>query len=60
MSTKPGSIHYYVTLIDGKQRISREVEIGAHNNVFAEVKSGLVEGQSVEIPPLALETAIDG
>ncbi|MFS7223262.1 efflux RND transporter periplasmic adaptor subunit [Rahnella inusitata] len=51
---------YYVTLIDGKQRISREVEIGAHNNVFAEVKSGLVEGQSVEIPPLALETAIDG
>ena len=49
---------YYVTLIDGKQRISREVEIGAHNNVFAEVKSGLVEGQSVEIPPLALETAI--
>ena len=51
---------YYVTLIDGKQRISREVEIGAHKNVFAEVKSGLVEGQSVEIPPLALETAIDG
>lgn len=47
---------YLVTLIEGNQRVSRKIEIGTRDNLFAEVKSGLMEGQSVQLPSVAVES----
>jgi len=47
LSRLPGSGTYYVFVVEGNKAVKRTVEIGAVNDLWAEVMKGLVEGDKV-------------
>jgi len=49
LSHLPGSGTYYVFVVEGKKAVKRAVEIGAVNDQWAEVMTGLVEGDKVVV-----------